>query len=280
MSAELVIAVLMASFNRKEETLQALGSLRRQVVSEKLSVEVFLVDDGSIDGTVDAVNRDFPEVHVINGNGFLYWGGGMRLAHFAAVKKLTPDYILWLNNDVNLKPYALRSLLELNSGSDDVVVGTVVNSEEKCVTYGGYMRTGGPLSLKIASERQCDSVDTFNGNLVLIPQKVFKTLGPIDAKFPHQYGDLDYGYRVKREGFEIKATSLPVGICDANSSSGTWEDASLGKLKRISIVHSAKFMPISIRISFCRRHGGKLWFLFVLSGYLKVYRQIFMTRGN
>jgi len=277
MPDELVIAVLMATFNRKNETLNALRSLRDQVLSEKTALEVYLVDDGSVDDTVIAVNRDFPEAHVIKGSGFLFWGGGMRLAHLTAVEKFTPDYILWVNNDVILKPDAIQSLLELNDGSDDLVVGTVVNSEENCVTYGGYIRTGGPLSLKLASESQYNAIDTFNGNVVLIPKNAFKTLGTIDDKFPHQYGDLDYGYRAKRQGFEIKATPSPVGICNENSLSGTWKDTNLGKLKRISIVHSTKFMPVRIRVTFCRRHGGMFWFFFVFSGYIKVYLRILLS---
>ncbi len=71
---------------------------------------MYLVDDGSGDGTTPAVHAEFPEVRVIAGTGHLYWSGGMRVAQQAAVLS-DPDYLLWLNDDVELEPEALATLL-------------------------------------------------------------------------------------------------------------------------------------------------------------------------
>ena len=41
---------------------------------------VFLVDDASPDRTGERVLNEFPQVHVIQGTGSLYWTKGMNLA--------------------------------------------------------------------------------------------------------------------------------------------------------------------------------------------------------
>src|SRR5580658_7643570 len=95
------IAVLMTSFNRREVTLKSLDSLFRQQKAEGIRFAVFLVDDGSTDGTGGAVKSLFPQVKVLQGNGALFWNGGMRVAFAAAVQESFDAY-LFLNDDTTL----------------------------------------------------------------------------------------------------------------------------------------------------------------------------------
>ncbi len=64
---ELIIPV----YNRREITLQALRSLRR-IDDQGLNVHIIVVDDGSTDGTGEAIRRDFPEVQIVEGDGTLH----------------------------------------------------------------------------------------------------------------------------------------------------------------------------------------------------------------
>ncbi len=52
-----------------------------------LELSVYLVDDGSSDGTGDAVRQAYPSVSVIRGDGTLFWNRGMRKAWEDALKK-------------------------------------------------------------------------------------------------------------------------------------------------------------------------------------------------
>ena len=107
------IAVLMTCFNRREQTLRCLDLLFAQTELPRVRLEVFLVDDGSRDGTADAVRARFRSVHVIAGSGNLYWNGGMRVA-FAEAMKRGFDLYLWLNDDTLLFPTALESMLAVH----------------------------------------------------------------------------------------------------------------------------------------------------------------------
>jgi GT2 family glycosyltransferase len=104
------VAALMAAHNRRDLTLACLRSLNAQRVPG-VTVDVFVLDDGSSDGTSEAIGEQFPEVTVLHGDGELFWSGGMRQA-FAAAIAGDYDHYLWLNDDVYLDDSALAVLLD------------------------------------------------------------------------------------------------------------------------------------------------------------------------
>ncbi len=93
------ISVLMTCHNRREKTVACLESLMRQEPVEGLELTVWLVDDGSTDGTAEAVQRVVPGIRLMTGSGSLFWCGGMRAA-WAAAAGTQPEAYLWLNDDV------------------------------------------------------------------------------------------------------------------------------------------------------------------------------------
>src|SRR5690554_2221576 len=88
------ITVLLTCPNRKIKTLSCLESLFAASIPENYDLEVFLTDDGSTDGTSDAIKKNFPDVNIIKGNGNLFWARGMRLAWESAMKKKSYDAYL------------------------------------------------------------------------------------------------------------------------------------------------------------------------------------------
>ena len=96
------LAILMTCHNRKESTIVCLELLFNNELPVNFNIDVFLVDDGSTDGTTAAVNTAFPKVIVIKGNGQLFWNRGMRLAWEQATLNKQYDFYLWLNDDIEL----------------------------------------------------------------------------------------------------------------------------------------------------------------------------------
>lgn len=72
------IAVLLTVFNRKEQTLLCLQRLQDQPSPEEFKIVTYLTNDGCTDGTPEAVRREFPDVHIINGDGNLFWNRGIK----------------------------------------------------------------------------------------------------------------------------------------------------------------------------------------------------------
>lgn len=189
------IAVLITCHNRKEKTLACLSSLFNVNPVKGYQIEVFLVDDGSTDGTGEAVEKHFPQVDIIQGNGNLYWNKGMHLAWDTASQKKEYDYYVWLNDDVELKPNAFEDLISNSKKKpDSIICGTVQSKHQEVPTYGGR-DSDGNLIVPDGNPQSCSII---NGNLVLVPQSVFKILGNLDVIFPHSIGDFDYGLRAKK----------------------------------------------------------------------------------
>jgi len=104
------IAVLITCHNRKPKTLACLTALFNQTPPSSATTDVYLVDDGSTDGTAEEVHQAYPQVKILQGDGSLFWNGGMRKA-FSEALKYDYDYYLWLNDDTILYPEAIASLL-------------------------------------------------------------------------------------------------------------------------------------------------------------------------
>ncbi len=65
------VEIVTPVHNRKATTLQCLKSLSR-IDAEGLDIHVVVVDDGSTDGTGDAIRAEYPEVEVVRGDGSLW----------------------------------------------------------------------------------------------------------------------------------------------------------------------------------------------------------------
>ena len=228
------IAVLLTVHNRKAKTLECLQRLYTQLPLDGYQVDVYLTDDGCTDGTPEAVSQQFPQVHIIHGDGNLFWNRGMYTAWQEAAKE-DYDFYLWLNDDTLLLPNALKLLLASSQNKLNkaiIVAANRANKEEK-VTYSGHKKNG-----KITPNGSLQSCDTFNGNCVLIPRYVYQKLGNLDWKFRHAIGDLDYGYRAKRAEIEIYVSSEYLGICDNNPKLPAWARKEVPLLKRLKNLYS------------------------------------------
>jgi GT2 family glycosyltransferase len=267
------LAVLMTCHNRREITLRCLQHLFQQSVP----ITVYLVDDGSSDGTAAAVHATYASVQVITGDGNLFWAGGMRLA-FAEAMKTGHAYYLWLNDDTLLEPGALSHLLAMHhtlvaqGEATAIVVGSTRNPKTGEPTYGGAVRSKQWYSNKFefaGSSQELSPCDTFFGNCVLIPQSVVDRVGNIDPAFIHTLGDLDYGLRTRNQGGSVWVAPEYVGTCAQNSVNGSWADTDLPLFQRLRKVTQTKNFPLHPWTTFCRRHSGPLWFLYFVLPYIR-----------
>ena len=103
------VACLMASYNRKNKTLNTLESLYSQSDIDSLALDIFLVDDASNDGTASTVRKIYPDVTVYETTGDKYWSGAMREGMSYLIGK-EYDFFLWMNDDVNLDKDAIAKI--------------------------------------------------------------------------------------------------------------------------------------------------------------------------
>ena len=268
-------AVLLTVFNRKTTTLECLKALEEQEIGQNMQLEIFLVDDGSTDGTFEAVTDQFSKVNLIKGSGNLFWNGGMRLAWNTATAKGTYDFFLWLNDDTILVENGLKILFDdyVNNKKFEknpfLITGACkkLNSDE--FSYGGRTKQG-----NVIPNGELQKCTYINGNIVLIPNAVYQIVGTLSDKYTHAMGDFDYGLRAQEENINCYTTSSYVARCNQNPISG-WRDAKVPFKKRWSLFHSPKGLDIKEYAYFIRRHNT---FKKTLLTLIKVYVQLFLPR--
>jgi len=264
------IAVLITCFNRKDKTLSCLRRLKEQTLSEDCQYEVILVDDGSTDGTSDAVSEKFPDVIIVRSEGNLYWNQGMRLAWKTAMKKHNYDYYLLLNDDTDLYNDAIKRLIETEeyniskTGKSAIIVGSIADPVDGHLTYGGVIRVKNYIGLrfsKIEPGNEAKVCDTFNANCVLVSNEVTNEAGILSNRFTHGHGDYDYGLRAGEHGYQCLIAPGYIGTCERNQEDNTWRDPRLSFKERKQLMRSVKGSPPDEWLYFVKRHAGMLWIL-------------------
>lgn len=244
---------LMTCFNRKEKTINSI----KKLVKGNLEVEFsfIVVDDNSKDDTVEAL-REFPNVTVINGDGNLFYSGGMRKAiKVAQDSKYIYDYCLLFNDDVDFYKNAINKLVKKENRF--IWVGPTCD-DNGMLSYGGVVKNSiWRPSFNIIKSEDDNGVncDTFNANCVLIPWNIFKKIGNIDSVYSHSLGDFDYGFKAKRLGYEIKVSDEYVGVCCDNPIKGNWRDNTLPRKRRLQLKENPKGLP------------RKEWFYYLKKNY-------------
>lgn len=216
------IAVLMTCHNRCAKTIDCLKHLYKCVKPDNLVFEVFLVDDGCTDNTPVEVKFKFPDVHIIQGNGNLFWNRGMCLAWENAVEQGGFDGYLWLNDDTLINDDALQKILTLSlDNPNSNIVGTICSTDKTRITYGGFVK--GKIISPNGSLQYCDK---FNGNFVYIPSSVTEIVGYMDPFYRHSKGDSDYAIRTNLAGLKNIVGPI-VGTCDRNPIGAIWNKGNI-----------------------------------------------------
>jgi GT2 family glycosyltransferase len=138
------IAVLLTCHNRKDITIACLASLFKNALPIGYSLDVFLVDDGSTDGTSHAVRECYPQVNIIKGDGNLYWNRGMHKAWVDASSTKDYDYYLWLNDDTFIFEHTLETMLSSAGSTNNqaIIVAASCSKISGELTYFGFLTSG------------------------------------------------------------------------------------------------------------------------------------------
>src|SRR5207237_4759155 len=99
-----LVSALVVSHNVRDLLLDTLRALENDGWAE---LEVIVVDNASVDGSVDAVRCEFPEARVIP----LTENLGYGRANNVAFERARGELVLLLNPDVTVAPHCLENLV-------------------------------------------------------------------------------------------------------------------------------------------------------------------------
>lgn len=210
----ITIGTIIPCHNRKNTTINCLESLEK-IPTEEFSMQIYLVDDGSTDGTTQAVEKQFKgKVKILVGDGNLFWTGAINKGIDQAIKDEC-DYIHLMNDDINFNENFLLELYQASKQYPKAIIGSIacnVHNPQQIVRGGIFLtdKKTTPweevkdVQLEDIKKKNFYAVDSLSGRSVLIPSKIIRNIGYFDNKhFPHAFADFDYFFRAKKHGYQI-----------------------------------------------------------------------------
>ena len=209
------VFVIIPVHNRLELTRACLASLRGQSFRD---FTIVVVDDGSTDGTSEALAMEFPTVTILKGDGMLWWTGAMNVGVGWALARAEPqDVVLSLNNDTIPPPRYLERLLRAQAAAPNALVGSLLVSatNRKTIVDGGvtidwatakYRTAGCGNTVDVGADvhPSLRRVDVLSGCGTLIPVCVFERIGTYDeVRLRHYAADYEFSRRALRAGFGL-----------------------------------------------------------------------------
>src|SRR5258707_4895900 len=97
-------SILIAIYNRLEITKRGLFVLfealdrYRSLGQGQNQFEVVVVDDGSTDGSSEWIAQNYSQVHLLSGDGNLWWSGATNMAARNSIEKPHADQPLLLHD--------------------------------------------------------------------------------------------------------------------------------------------------------------------------------------
>jgi GT2 family glycosyltransferase len=196
-------------------TVQCLDSLR---ACDPLPVMVVVVDDGSPDETASHLAAHYPDVHVVSGDGNLWWSGAINVGCEYALNAGARLLVLLNNDNVSLSRNLLTELVRLVGEHGGCVGGTLLmeTSEGGLTVFaaGGridWSRGGTELLEMGLPFRESDSIaecDWLPGMALAFRAETFQALEGVDARsFPQSRGDADFTLRARAKGYRCCVSS-------------------------------------------------------------------------
>jgi GT2 family glycosyltransferase len=215
------LTVIVVNYNTRERLRCCLESIERS--ERPPSMETFVVDNNSHDGSAEMVAADFPWVRLICSS----VNGGFAYANNLALSLAGGRAILLLNPDTEVEKTALNGLMETLAQHSDVgVVGPKLllgdgrldlacrrsfpSPEVALYRMMGLSRLFphnkrfGRYNMTYLDPDEPTEVDAISGACMLVRREAIEQAGLLDERF-FMYGeDLDWAYRIKAQGWRIR----------------------------------------------------------------------------
>jgi len=213
------VCIVIPTHNRKillQSLLLQIG-LQKQLLDD-LQITTVVVVDGSTDGTLEMLAQDFPDAHVVQGDGNWWYTKSMNEGFKYALKNLKTDFMLTMNDDTEVEPDFLSKMLD---GFQKVpklsIIGAMSITHEnpkRVVTSGSYLsnKLFGkvkhyiPMFTKLSMLKVTDQLKESHilpGRGMLIHKDILQDVGLFDEKLRQYHSDSDFCLRAKRKGYGV-----------------------------------------------------------------------------
>ena len=214
MKSTVNVSIIIVSFNTKD--------LLRACLAAVAAGEVIVVDNGSSDGSVEMVKKEFPGVTLIANS----QNRGFAAANNQGLKRARGRYMLLLNSDTEVPPGAIGEVTRFMDEHPDIgVTGAKLmlpNGRMDPACHRGFPTPWAAVAYFTGFEKafphsrffgeyhqgyktmnEPHQIDSPSGAFYFVRREVYESVGPLDEDY-FMYGeDLDWSYRIKQKGWKI-----------------------------------------------------------------------------
>ncbi len=204
------VRIIVLNWNNRDVTLRCVESLLRARLD---GARILVVDNGSSDGSVDAVRGRFPDVGVLSLPENRGYAGGNNAGTRAALDD-GARAVLLLNNDTEVAEDFLEPLLDvLNTRPRTAAVSSAVMRLEQPdalqeayfeIYFGfGLIRRRGVNALPGEGFDQVKVVDAAIGCSFLTRATALRDIGLLDESYFAYHEEVEWCWRARKRGWEI-----------------------------------------------------------------------------
>lgn len=276
------IGIIIVNYNGKHLLEKNLQSV---VDTEYEDFEIIVVDNASVDGSIEYLKKNFSTVKIVESKENLGFGRGNNLG----VKEYPNfDAYLFLNNDVSVpKDWLGKLVVTLQEKNDAGAVGPkILYSKEKLGNDSRVINSAGIIVDKhfmpydrydkeedTQKYNVVEEVDAIMGGAFLIKRDVFEKTGGFNPKMFLYYEDIDLSLRIRDLGYKIYYNGNAEVYHDHMASS-----KKLGMRKRNIMNMQNRFRSIISRKGFWVAIRETIWYLFNWTLWKMIYSKKFTLK--
>lgn len=273
----LTVSILIPFHNRLLLTQQGVTSLHKALWlyeaqgNGSFNFSVIAIDDGSTDGSSEWLTEQYPAIHLLKGDGNLWWTGAINTGARYAIEQLKADFVVLWNDDTQCD---IRYFVELDKlfgqnfiGQNSILASKIfwLDESDTLFNYGCYYshRTG---QKKLIGLNETDSeqfnqiipIDWSGGMGTIIPATILTELNYFDAEhFPQYHADIDFFLRANKHGY--RAYAIPtLKIYNNRASTGMLKTKNFTDLKNLFLSNRSNY-NLKHNFLFNQRHANTVF---------------------
>ncbi len=235
------ISIIIPTYNRYDSLKQMLQALAEQDYP-KDAYEVFVVDDGSKDNTAEIANEAFPfALHYVRQE-----NAGATVARNRAADMAQGELLVFLDDDIHVVPGFLTAFAQAHQTDRLIAVGYLLPMEREGMSIFEQMQVPEANLMPRADGRETIPIPYTNclTGMFSVKRSHFYEIGRLqdlvgDGRVA--WGDVDFGYRASKLGFQFVCSTGAVGyhddysVRDFNLCAKRWQRTSESAVKLFKV---------------------------------------------
>ena len=253
-----LVNIFILNWNGKIMTLDCLRSLEKVTYP---NINLVLIDNGSTDGSVNLIKKEFPNIEIIQSKENLGYAGGNNYG-FKNVK-IQSEYSIFINNDTLVSPNFINPLIKPLK-NDSLIMQTspkIFYADDPNLLWftGGYLnllfgwiRHRGIRKIDKGQYNNSTLIDYATGCCFCMRTKDFESFKMFDESFSMYGEDVDLSIRLRKEGGKIMYIPESKIWHKVSASIGgqfsliKWKKKSMGRIKLIKKNLNLIIFPLAL----------------------------------